>query len=199
MPIKTEVAETHKTDCNCYPCYNTKIFHEYVKTGILRSGFTTVVVLMNQDFKKPAPHWDPVITDSELFWIKKAGEDLDQIHTAIKRFEREVWYKGLQAFIMSEDVHGHSATWQDIHIMDFGSAGRWMMTITHKPTQQSITIITAEDEAPGNEHRGLPADEGPMGQQGIEASANMALYLLETVTNNWSQFKLVRDKKIGIC
>lgn len=100
-------------------------------------------------------------------------------------YEPLVWFGGLQKFVRSEPVKGHSVEMHGIKLLSYCMAGRAMQTISIE-SGESITLITAEDEA-----------EPRMGIQGIEATEQQAVDMLRRCIELWQSGVLKMLRRDG--
>lgn len=113
---------------------------------------------------------------------------VDRIHDAVKRFERDAWFGGLQAFVADEKAsRGHSGRLQGVKFLSYVIAGRWMGTITDEKTGDNVTVITADD-----------SDKPIMGMQSVAATADSAIRLLDLARERWREFQLVPDDEVSV-
>lgn len=176
----------------CHKCGSKHDLEEYRKNDKrLRSFLTTgnQMELYHLDMKKS---WD-FYNRSFLEDLKSRIEiqqSVDKIHDKIKEFESAVWFSGLQAIIKKSTTSGVSASAPKLNgfsVLTFCSAGRTMFTIEDKDA--SVTTITEEDSSSPR-----------MGLQGIDATEEQALKLLNSAIRLWKDGKLKfkSDKKVSI-
>lgn len=109
--------------------------------------------------------------------------DYETVAPHIKRFERDVWFGGLQALARNAKTKGTSAEANGLKLLCFTMCGRAMMTIDEPDA--SVTTITEEDSS-----------ESRMGLRGIDATADRAVELLIKVRRLWKAGALkVKDDR----
>jgi hypothetical protein len=113
-----------------------------------------------------------------------------KIQIKTKEFESKVWFDGLQKQIRAAKVKGVSAKpWRrdKFVVLTYSIAGRTMITIEDK--ESSVTLITDETSS-----------ESCMGWQGVDATEENALRLIDQAISMWQtgKLKFKDDKKVGI-
>ncbi len=149
----------------CHDCAQKERYEEYKENGII-----TARLLL------------------DAFWLKDAKlfADIEEISLLVKRFEKEVWFSGLQKIVRKSRASGMSVKVGDFEMMTFCSAGRCMITM--QKNNRQVTAITAEDE-----------DESRMGLQGITATKEEGLSLVQEAIDAWKAgHKPTDDKKVGL-
>jgi len=101
----------------------------------------------------------------------------EEIHSAIKIMAREVWSKWLQSYYRKSTGRGHTATVNSIEMLVWGCAGRVVMTVNGKQGEDLSVIFDETSEEPR------------AGRQGIHATKDQAIKLLELVTAGSADFQ----------
>jgi len=101
----------------------------------------------------------------------------EEIHSAIKIMAREVWSKWLQSYYRKSTGRGHTATVNSIEMLVWGCAGRVVMTVNGKQGEDLSVIFDETSEEPR------------AGRQGIHATKDQAIKLLELVTAGSTDFQ----------
>jgi len=101
----------------------------------------------------------------------------EEIHRAIKIMAREVWSKWLQSYYRKSTGRGHAANVNGIEVLVWGCAGRVVMTINGKQGEDLSVIFDETSEEPR------------AGRQGIHATKDQAIKLLELVTAGSTDFQ----------
>lgn len=141
--------------------------------------------------------WDHPGVDEDT--AKPIWEKFDRLVAVINRFEREVWYQGLQALVMKSKRRGLSGERNDLKVLFYSMCGRTMITIADTQDRYQITLLTATDEEPFQRRR-LPESDnwGPMGLHGIEATESDAAYMLDCLISYWKEFNISEDQEIEV-
>lgn len=101
----------------------------------------------------------------------------EEIHHAIMTVARSVWSKWLQSYYRKSDGRGHIAVVNGVEVLVWGCAGRVVMTINGKAGEDLSVIFDEMSEEPR------------AGRQGIHATKDQAIKLLDFVTANSSDFQ----------
>lgn len=205
----------------CYKCNGERVFHAYLATRRLSTQFMMEnfsflyersKILWNQ-----YPYFDALLskdkyadilmtpihlntwimlshdsTDTVLKERLKAFASMRKIEERVKEFEQKVWFGGLQKQIRASTMKGVSAkvklNKREFSVLTYSMCGRTM--ITFDLGDDSVTAITLEDES----------DRSRMGIQGIDATAERALNLIDTALSMWELGELVfkNDKKVNM-
>ncbi|APU89008.1 hypothetical protein Rctr197k_225 [Virus Rctr197k] len=206
-PSVTETMNGKIVRVVCRDCDKAARFKVYAKTKYIDSWTMIDACCIAERFRSVGTERDPELVRLAC----EVADSVARIEKVVKKFEREVWYahgnttqRSLQSIVRAASTCGMSAVSkisvgkEDAKFLVFCSAGRCVMTID-TPTS-AVTVITAEDEAPNSKHRGpKPPGEGPMGIQGIHATEQQAVALLEAVIAAWKrdEVKLAEDTKVG--
>ncbi len=102
-----------------------------------------------------------------------------RMHKAIKEFEREVWFKGLQVYVRKARQKGHSATSYGLKAMLHAIAGGVMITLEDEKEGVSVTLITNETEA-----------SPVMGLQGVGGRVFDAIRLIKEAQRHFQHGRL---------
>lgn len=199
----------------CNPCRTGEKFAQYAIDKRLSSSLTMDAGLIALDIEmyqegdypeesmrriaKRISETKPAMREAALE-IKRG---LDALKVYVKQFEREVWFGGGLQTKVCKSNSGLSAKYKtrgDIEttLMILCSAGRCLLTIEDE--NDSVTLITAEDEGPNHKMRGVEPDgQDPMGVQGISTTAQTACFLVASTIVAWrdGQIKLKTDRKIS--
>ena len=159
---------------------------EFQKSGILTSRLTMAASLARFYYKEAddKSRWRlPALTEEECVPVCNT---YDEIHTVVKDFERDVWFGGMQKQVQDCELKGLSYKGDDWTMLVYAIAGRCSITLNDDLTDQSITVITVEDEAPFAGRKYNPkAGMGPMGINGIYSTKDTAIRLLQFAISNW--------------
>lgn len=107
-----------------------------------------------------------------------------RLRAAAKKFEAEVWFKGLQEQVLAESYRGMSTEpdrydflmgRKPVTVLTYVMAGRCMIQIEREPTCR-FTIIAADN-----------SKESTMGVQGIDATLEQAEQLVEDAIAQWKE------------
>jgi len=174
----------------CYECDRGERYDAFERTGRLHTWLVTdaTMVVFYADEARvrrdPGPH--------RLRLARRVDAAAKTIHEAIKRFERVVWFGGLQAKVRAARVRGMKSTevpsaHGPVTLLAWSCAGRTLITLD-APTC-TVTTITAEDER-----------QPRMGMQGVDATESEALGLLDAVADAWERraIEVRPDEKVGI-
>lgn len=139
--------------------------------------------------------------DEHLDWLLLVQQSA-ALHEKVKVFEATIWFPRLQAIVNSTNSRGMSGSVvppgsRAIKVMTWCCAGRCLIQLERGDT--SITLITADDEAPwqrDNVH--VAPGMGPMGIQSIDAEHLDALVLLYECTRYGSLIELYPDDNVTI-
>lgn len=185
----------------CDPCDRVQRVKRYTVDDLLSTQLMIDASIMNarvgsEDERLRRLGYTPEVVAA----LAEVWHDIAAIERHVRRFEREVWFAGLQKIVRASCSSGMSFTFPNNgpKFLLLCSAGRCMMTIEAKT--HSITLITAEDEGPNHEARGpKPPGQGPMGIQGIDATVSQAIELVREAVDVWKsgRFDIVDDKKVS--
>jgi hypothetical protein len=166
----------------CFDCDLIDIIGEYKTTNIITSRLSTVAAIdeVKQEYGKP------IRLSSEI--LNKLLNSENKINHAIKLWERDVWFGGLQKKVRASNARGWKLEFDGRYVMVYSLAGRTQFTIESSDQNSQITTITAEDSC-----------ELIMGQNSINATEEQALELLNKSREayiNGAQFQ--KDDQVGL-
>ena len=118
------------------------------------------------------------------FWEISAADE--EIYGAIAKMAAVVWSGWLQRYYRDSPERGHSAVVGGIEILVWGCAGRVVMTINGKDAEDLSVIFDETSEEPR------------AGRQGIHATKEQAVGLLEFLTTRSAEFKAAIQPKSSV-
>lgn len=101
---------------------------------------------------------EPLATELQIIF--------ERLEQAITRFERIVWFGGVQAYCQQASIKGHSMQADQVKVLLYAIAGRALITLSDG--DESITLITEEDSS-----------RPRMGLQSIDGTAERATRMLD--------------------
>jgi hypothetical protein len=177
----------------CDECRRDELFRLYRDTGCITSSLMMEASLrycrgveLGKMFDGPAGRWDTIC---------KIHDSIVRIQYMVERFQKLVWFDGLQRIVRRSSTFGLSSqkkfhTAVGLARMLVGStAGRALMTI--ETDDASVTVIADETAAPG---------ESKMGIQGISATEDQAMEILMGTTTAWAanEIQMQQDGEVGL-
>lgn len=155
----------------CMDCKDKHALADYRADGRLTTRLT-MAASMKAFYAREAREK----SDCDPTWLEIADAS-QRVHAHGKRFDREVWFGGLQKQVRAAKRAGMeatpiSSTLGHITMLTFTTAGRALMTL--RTDTAEVTLITAEDESTSR-----------MGVQGIDATEVEAITLIDTVIRAW--------------
>lgn len=169
-------AKTHKRlESRCSPCDAKKRQAQFLKDRRISTRLLMKATL-NQAYKQLEEG------DQEIL------DQYERIQPEVAKFQKDVWFGGLQDIARNAKTKGTSAVVGDFKLLCYTMCGRAMVTLDDP--KASLTLITAEDAAPG--------DSG-MGVQGIDATGEQALELLRRAMMIWADgVRVTEDAEVSI-
>jgi hypothetical protein len=175
----------------CEECDFRERVAEYEKTGELTRWLVQECSMIGWWLDKRSAGYRKEFTRRALRFAdvaRRVNADVDRIHAAVKRFEKDAWFGGLQKFITDEkDYSGHSGEADGVKMLTMCSAARWMATISDEKTGDNVTVIT-EEKSP----------KPRMGMQSVAATAENAVRLLDFAREHWRDLSLKPDAAVSI-
>ena len=172
-----------RTEVRCTTCDDAKRLAEFRADGRLRTGTTTTAAV--HGVRAEYGHG----CDPTWLAIDAARKT---VQTRIRAFDADVWLEGLGRIVDAERSRGmKSAEFPSpsgpARLMTFTSAGRVMLTIDAELA--SVSMLTAEGEWTPR-----------MGMQGIDATADEAIALIDAATEAWraGTLAMAADNAVGI-
>ena len=172
---------------HCFDCDRLKVLQEYKETKVLKTK-----LLMNNiiDLMQMGRSFSYTEKDNRTYRLKRFAdivtrgtpEEIEEvrlqleirasftrIYDKMKEFEQKVWFKGLQETISKSKFKGVSAEipFRDYKVLTYTMAGRTIITIGDE--KSSVSMICLDDST-----------ESTMGDKGIDATEEQALYLIES-------------------
>jgi hypothetical protein len=125
---------------------------------------------------------------------KELVESTDRIHVLVKVFEGYPWYLGgIQEKVEKCDHRGLSGKGIGWSILIYCLAGRCLITLKDEKTQETLTLITADDEKPFSRQKwmipGHLKGMGPMGIQGYDCTEETAKRLLTLAITSFPELE----------
>lgn len=151
----------------CSQCDDAERLSAYRKTNRITTRLMSNALMASLDKeygKPPRPGAEVLLAVQQL---------VDAIQVEVRRFDRDVWFGGLQKIARGAKTKGTSFTAGDFKLLCYTMCGRAMITLDG-PTS-SLTLITAEDDT-----------ESRMGIQGIDATCLEAFALLNRAMKLWA-------------
>lgn len=102
------------------------------------------------------------------------GEEYATVTPAIKRFEREVWFKHLFEHVNSTKCRCQSGRSDGLSVMAWTCAGRTMISITDLESGHWLSLVVADD-----------SKESTMGLHERSVDAGTMLEWMRRVEENW--------------
>jgi hypothetical protein len=100
---------------------------------------------------------------------------LERLEHAVKQFDTVIWKPWLQAYYRETKHRGHKAVFDGVTLLVWGTAARVLMTLQRDDCD--VALIAAEFE------------DSRLGLQGIAATPEEAVRLIEFVTMRASHFR----------
>jgi hypothetical protein len=117
------------------------------------------------------------------------AEDSEKLQALAKRFEKEVWFAGLQELLSKSTMKGASAYHEDLGILTYCMCGRCMITFEVK-NSHSVTLITDET-----------SNESRTGIQGVcatlEQASDLIINAIQAYRTGMLDFKEDREVRIA--
>lgn len=166
----------------CVDCDQAERHAKFKETGVLSTWLVEAEVIKdawrNVGDRPSGPPADAAVMEA-----------YKSIEAAIKTFEQEVWFAGLQEFARKAKTKGTGAEAEGVKLMCYTMCGRAMITVEDE--NATVTVITLEDELP---------PKTPMGFRGIHATKDQALGLFTRVGELWKAKKLAlkEDRNVSM-
>jgi hypothetical protein len=180
-------ADGEHTSYKCVKCDVLDQYLEFTRTGIVTTTLlfeATNGQFYNEELRDKGRYPIPILQDPEQY--RPICDANKRLHERTKDFERDRWFNGgLRMFVRSQTAGVLVGETDDMDVRLMSLAGRCVITLEDKASNQSITVITAEDEEPFA-RRGFGSDSmGPMGIQGVYCSVEVGLGLLNKAIKQW--------------
>jgi len=198
-----------RTGVLCFQCHEAEMLMVFAQDRILTTTNTIPAAIASVRIEEGTYE---EMFEGEQPLLEALWADSQRVHYKVKEFESLVWFGGhdpiaegltepyvnlpgsrglhqykdgvkapadsLQEFIRGESSSGHSASFTnadgvEIKLLSLAMAARWRMTIQH-PDGHFIDVITEEK-----------ACNRRMGTNGIQATADEAIALLESTIAAW--------------
>jgi len=171
----------------CENCDDREAYSTFEKKGTLSTRLSMTAELgksyweMSADERKRRRRI-PALTEAECTLVCDA---VGRIHAKVKEFERDVWFNGgLQECVLNERSASLAADGDGFEARVLSTGGRTIITLADV-SDESLTVITAEDEKPYARREFGNDDMGPMGIQGMDCTEKMGVSLLERALANF--------------
>lgn len=164
-----------RIEARCSPCDDQKRREQFGKDNRISTRLLMKATL-NQALKQLEDGDQAIIVQYE------------RLQPEVARFQKDVWFGGLADIARNAKTKGTSATVGDFKLLCYTMCGRAMITLDDP--KASLTLITAEDAAPG---------ESGMGVQGIDATGDQAMELLRRAMMIWADgVRVTEDREVRI-
>lgn len=165
----SEVVQTQCFDCDRADRLKTWDTDRVLTTSLMLDA---AIALYHPD-KYPEDAWG----DIELA--------IEEVKDQIPQFDQQVWWAGLRKQMMESEYRGSSRLDGDFKFLAYTIAGRYLFTL--EDAEASVTFIT------------IDSADAKMGIQGIRATKQKALGLVERGIKLWQQHgSLEVDHEVGM-
>lgn len=185
----------------CFKCDKKERIERYAKDKVLSTRLMTESILHRNDDR-----WGRARQLKHDEWtihqLQEISKSIDKIEFEVELFDREVWFGGLSKFVHEAKHSGYSAKFGKLFnknkFLSFTSAGRVIIQL-EKPDGTFISLIQLDEDLNDSNIRtdyGLSVPK--MGIQGILATANEAIELLQEGREAWKIGKIkLKQSSVG--